>query len=398
MAASTTPIDVVIVDAVRSPIGRRNGGLSTLHPADVLGRVQSALLERTGVDPAAVGQVVTGCVSQVGEQTFNIGRTAWLAAGLPLSVANTTIDTQCGSSQQATNFATALIAAGVVDIAIACGVESMSRIPIGSAGGRALGLGTPIPSPYFDRYEMTSQFEGAERIAEKWGITRQDTDAFGLLSQQRAAKAWDEDRFGTQIVPIDAPDVDEDGTLLETTHRVTKDEGLRETSLEKLASLKPVARENGVHTAGSASQISDGAAAVMMMSAAKAAELGLTPLARVVDTCLVGVDPVLMLTGPIDATRHLLDRTGLSLDDIDLFEINEAFASVVLAWAKEFDTDLDRVNPNGGAIALGHPLGGTGAFLITKAVHELARSGSSTALITMCCGGGIGTGTIIERL
>ena len=398
MTTSTSPTDVVIIDAVRSPIGKRNGGLSTMHPADLLGKVQQALLERTGVDPASVGQVITGCVSQVGEQSFNTARPACPAAGLPQTVANTTIDTQCGSSQQATNLAAAMIGSGVVDIAIACGVETMSRIPIGVNSNKALGLGVPIPAPYFDEYEMTSQFEGAERIADKWGVTREDTDAFGLLSQQRAAQAWAEDRFATQIIPIEAPDRGEDGELLETTHTVSKDEGLRETTLEKLATLKPVARENGVHTAGSASQISDGAAAVLMMSAAKAEELGLTPLARVIDTALVGVDPVLMLTGPIDATRHLLERTGLTLDDIDLFEINEAFASVVLAWATEFDTDLEKVNPNGGAIALGHPLGGTGAFLITKAVHELQRADKNTALITMCCGGGIGTGTIIERV
>ncbi len=398
MATSISPTDVVIIDAVRSPIGRRNGGLSTMHPADLLGKVHQALFERTGVDPSIVGQVVTGCVSQVGEQSFNIGRTAWLAAGLPQSVANTTIDTQCGSSQQATNFATALIGSGVVDVAVACGVETMSRIPIGINSSKKLGLGVPIPGPYFEQYEMTSQFEGAERIADKWGINREDTDAFGLLSQQRAAQAWEEDRFATQIVPIEAPERNEEGEQLETTRTITRDEGLRETTLEKLATLKPVAREDGVHTAGSASQISDGAAAVLMMTAAKAEELGLTPMARVVDTALVGVDPVLMLTGPIDATRHMLERTGLTLDDIDLFEINEAFASVVLAWAKEFDTDLEKVNPNGGAIALGHPLGGTGAFLMTKAVHELQRADKNTALITMCCGGGIGTGTIIERI
>ncbi len=398
MTPSTTPTDVVIIDAVRSPIGRRNGGLSTMHAADLLGKVQQALIERTGIDPSVVGQVITGCVSQVGEQSFNIGRTAWLAAGLPQTVANTTIDTQCGSSQQATNLATALIGSGVVDVAIACGVETMSRIPIGVNSSKKLGLGVPIPKPYFEQYEMTSQFEGAERIAEKWGVTREDTDAFGLLSQQRAAQAWAEDRFATQVIPIEAPDRGEDGEPLETTHLVTKDEGLRETTLEKLATLKPVAREDGVHTAGTASQISDGAAAVLMMSAAKAEELGLTPMARVIDTALVGVDPVLMLTGPIDATRHLLERTGLTLDDIDLFEINEAFASVVLAWANEFDTDVEKVNPNGGAIALGHPLGGTGAFLMTKAVHELHRADKNTALITMCCGGGIGTGTIIERV
>ncbi|MCB0958818.1 MAG: steroid 3-ketoacyl-CoA thiolase [Acidimicrobiales bacterium] len=388
--------EVVIVDAVRTPVGKRNGGLSTLHPADTLGVVQQAVLERAGVDPAAVEQVVAGCVSQIGEQAFDIGRTAWLAAGLPQSVAATTVDTQCGSSQQATGLASALVGGGVVDVALACGVEAMSRVPIGS---NAKGdYGRPIPKSYFPRYEFTSQFEGAERIAERWGITRDDADAFGLRSQQLAAQAWAEDRFGTQIVPVEAPDVDEEGKPTGTTHVVARDEGLRETTLEKLQKLKPVAREDGVHTAGSSSQISDGAGAVLMMSADKAAELGLTPRARVVDTCLVGVDPVLMLTGPIDATRRLLDRTGLSIADIDTFEINEAFASVVLAWAKELDVPMERVNPNGGAIALGHPLGGTGAILVTKALHELERTGGRYGLVSMCCGGGLGTGTIIERL
>jgi acetyl-CoA C-acetyltransferase len=393
-----TSNEVVIVDAVRTPIGKRNGGLSTLHPAQILSTVQRAVVDRTGIDPTEVGQVVGGCVSQVGEQTFNVARTAWLSAGLPLSVAATTIDTQCGSSQQATNLASALVGAGVVDVALACGVESMSRIPIGSAGGRQLGLGSPIPSTYFDQYEMTSQFEGAERIADKWGITRDDTDAFGFASQQRAAQAWAEDRFAGQYVTVEAPDLDEEGNPTGTTHTVGRDEGLRETTLEKLASLKPVARDNGVHTAGNSSQISDGAAAVLMTTGEKAEALGLKARARIVDTCLVGTDPVLMLTGPIDATEHLLRRTGLSIDDIDVFEINEAFASVVLAWAKEVGADLDKTNPNGGAIALGHPLGGTGAFLLTKALYELERTGGRYGLISMCCGGGLGTGTIIERL
>jgi acetyl-CoA C-acetyltransferase len=390
--------EVVIVDAVRTPIGKRNGGLSTLHPAQVLSTVQRAVIDRTGIDPTEVGQVVGGCVSQVGEQTFNIARTAWLSAGLPLTVAATTVDAQCGSSQQATNLASALVGAGVVDVALACGVESMSRIPIGSAGGRQLGLGSPIPPTYFEQYEMTSQFEGAERIADKWGITREDTDAFGFASQQRAAQAWAEDRFGGQYVTVEAPDLDEEGNPTGTTHTVNRDEGLRETTLEKLASLKPVARENGVHTAGNSSQISDGAAAVLLMTAEKAEALGMTPRARIVDTCLVGTDPVLMLTGPIDATQHLLGRTGMSIDDIDVFEINEAFASVVLAWAKETGADLAKTNPNGGAIALGHPLGGTGAFLMTKALYELERTGGRYGLVSMCCGGGLGTGTIIERL
>ncbi len=390
--------NIVIVDAVRTPIGKRNGGLSTLHPAQVLAAVQRAIIDRTGIDPAEVGQVVAGCVSQVGEQAFNVGRTAWLSAGLPLSVATTTIDTQCGSSQQATNLAAALVGSGVVDVALACGVESMSRIPIGVGGSKNLGLGVPMPKTYFEQYEMTSQFEGAERIADKWGITRADTDAFGFRSQQLAAQAWNEDRFSGQYITVEAPDRNEDGSLADTFHTVARDEGLRETTMDKLASLKPVARENGVHTAGNSSQISDGASAVLMMTEEKAAALGLKPRARIVDTCLVGTDPVLMLTGPIDATQRMLSRTGMSIDDIDVFEINEAFASVVLAWQKEVGANPDRVNPNGGAIALGHPLGGTGGFLLTKALYELERSGGTYGLVSMCCGGGLGTGTIIERL
>jgi acetyl-CoA C-acetyltransferase len=397
-SSSASANSVVIVDAVRTPIGKRNGGLASMHAADLLGIVQSELIARTGIDPAEVGQVVGGCVSQVGEQSFNVTRTAWLAAGLPQSTAATTVDTQCGSSQQATNLATALVGSGVVDVAIACGVEVMSRVPIGSNSSKKLGLGVPIPKPYFERYEMTSQFEGAERIADKWGVTRDDADAFGLSSQERAAAAWAEGRFDGQWVAVTARDLNEDGTLAETTHVVDRDEGIRESSLEKLATLKPVAREDGVHTAGNSSQISDGAAAVLMMTEARANALGLTPRARVVDTCLVGVDPVLMLTGPIDATGQLLRRTGLGIDDIDVFEINEAFASVVLAWAKETGADLAKTNPNGGAIAVGHPLGGSGAILATRALHELDRSQGRYALISMCCGGGLGTGTIIERL
>lgn len=369
-----------------------------MHAADLLAEIQQELITRTGVDPALVGQVVTGCVSQVGEQSFNVGRTAWLSAGLPQEVAATTVDTQCGSSQQATNMATALVQGGVVDVAVACGVEVMSRIPIGMNSSRKLGMGVPIPKSYFEQYEFTSQFEAAERIADKWNISRTDADEFAFRSQTLAAQAWAEDRFATQIRAVDAPDLDDDGKPTGTTHRVERDEGLRETTLEKLATLKPVAREDGVHTAGSSSQISDGAAAVLIMTADKAKELGLTPKARVIDTCLIGVDPVMMLTGPIDATRRLLDRTGRSMGDIDVVEINEAFASVVLAWQRELDVDMDIVNPNGGAIALGHPLGGTGAFLMTKAVHELERADKTTALITMCCGGGLGTGTLIERL
>jgi len=370
-----------------------------MHPAELLGTVQKALVDRTGIDPSVIDQVVGGCVSQVGEQSFNVTRTAWLAAGLPMGTAATTVDTQCGSSQQATNLASSLVGSGVVDVAVACGVEIMSRIPIGINSSKKLGLGVPIPKTYFDRYEMTSQFEGAERIAEKWNITREDTDAFGLRSQQYAARAWAEGRFDGQFIEVDAPDLDEEGKPTGTTHRVSRDEGIRESTLEKLASLKPVLDRNpSVHTAGNSSQISDGASAVLMMTEEKAKALGLTPRARIVDTCLVGVDPILMLTGPIDATQRLLKRSGLKIGDIDTFEINEAFASVVLAWQKEVGADPEKTNPNGGAIALGHPLGGTGGFLLTKALYELERTGGRYGLISMCCGGGLGTGTLIERL
>jgi len=389
--------DVVIIEAVRTPVGRRNGGLAGVHPADLLAHALAEVVARSGINPAEVGQVVGGCVSQVGAQSFNITRTAWLAAGLPLEVAATTVDTQCGSSQQATNVATSLVASGVVDVAVACGVENMSMVPIGANSSKKLGFGVPIPKTYFGQYEFTSQFEGAERIAERWGITRADADAFGLRSQQLAARAWDEDRFGTQIAPLDAPLLDEERQPTGEQHTVRRDEGLRETTLDKLGTLKPVARPDGVHTAGSSSQISDGAAAVLITTAERARELGLTPLARVVDTCLVGVDPVLMLTGPIDATRRLLQRNNMTIGDIDLVEINEAFASVVLAWERELSADPERTNPNGGAIALGHPLGATGAVLTTKAVHELHRADATTALVTMCCGGGLGTGTLLER-
>ena len=388
--------DVVIISAVRTPLGRRNGGLSTVHPADLLGTVQRAALDQAGIDPSTIGQVIGGCVSQTGEQTFDIARTAWLGAGLPLSVPATTVDAQCGSSQQATNFAAALIAGGVVDAAVGCGVESMSRVPLGVAVKN--GPGRPIPKTYFEQYEYATQFEAAERIAEKWSITRDDCDRLGLASQERAQRAWSEGRFEREVIPIDAPDVDDEGKPTGSTHRVERDEGLRDTSLEALAKLKPVAREDGVHTAGTSSQITDGASAVVMTSLARAKELGLTPRARIVDQCLVGVDPVMMLTGPIDATHRLFERTGLSMADIDTVEINEAFASVVLAWAREHAPDMEAVNPNGGAIAIGHPVGATGARLITTALHDLERTDATLGLVTMCCGGGLGTGTIIERL
>jgi acetyl-CoA C-acetyltransferase len=288
------------------------------------------------------------------------------------------------------------VKAGVVDVALSCGIESMSRLPLGAATRGE--FGRPITKSYADQYELTSQFEGAERIADKWGVTRDDCDRFGLLSQERAQRAWAEGRFEREVVPIDAPTLAEDGTPTGESRHVVRDEGLRETSLEKLAALKHVARENGVHTAGSSSQITDGAAAVLITTAARAKELGLKARARIVDQCLVGVDPVLMLTGPIDATQRILERNRMQLGDIDLVEINEAFASVVLAWQREVGADMERVNVNGGAIALGHPVGATGARLVTTALHELERTDATLALVTMCCGGGLGTGTLIERV
>ena len=389
------PTDVVIVEAVRSPLGKRGGGLSTMHAADLLGAVQKEAIERSGIDPTAVDQVVGGCVTAAGEQSFNIARTAWLTAGLPLGVAATTVDSQCGSSQQATNLAATLIKSGTVDVVLSCGVESMSRVPLGV--NTSNGPGRAIPRSYRQYYEFVSQFEGAERIAEKWGITRQDTDAFGLASQQRAAQAWAEGRFDREVLPIDAPNLNDEGKPDGTTHRVERDEGMRESTMEGLAKLKAVAREDGVHTAGTSSQISDGAAAVLLMSGQKATELGLRPRARITHQCLVGVDPVLMLTGPIDASHKLFERSGLTMSDIDTTEINEAFASVVLAWERELKPDMDKVNPNGGAIAIGHPVGATGARLITTALHELERTDGTHGLVTMCCGGGLGTGTLLER-
>ncbi len=389
--------EVVIIDAVRTPVGRRNGELSTGHAINVLGDVQKALFDRTGMDPAEVGQVVGGCVDQVGMQTMNVTRNAWLAAGLPLEVAATTVDAQCGSSQQATNLAYSLVKSGVVDSAVACGVELMSQVPMGSTTNNR-DYGRPVNKRYWEHYEFTSQFEGAERIADQWDISRDDTDAYGLRSQELAAKAWDEDAFATQIVSVEVPVLGEDGKATGETLTVSRDGGMRDTTLDGLHQLKPVARENGVHTAGTSSQVSDGAGAVLMMTREKADDLGLTPMALVVDVCLVGSDPVLMLTGPIYATQKLLDDHGMQMGDIDVVEINEAFASVVLAWEKELGADMATVNPNGGAIALGHPLGGTGAILTTKAVHELHRSDKEYAIVTMCCGGGLGTGTLLQRI
>jgi len=385
--------DVVIVEAVRSPIGRRKGGLAGLHPAALLGAVQQGAVRRAGIDPRAIGQVIGGCVSQVGEQSFDVARTAWLAAGLPLEVPATTIDSQCGSSQQATTLGAGLVGAGIEDLVLACGLEMMTRVPLGSnmQGGR------PLPPSYRDHYAFASQFQGAEMIAREYGITREDADRFGLRSQQLAATAWREGRFAREVLPVDAPVLGEDGKPTGESRRVDRDEGIRETSLEKLAALKPV-EPDGIHTAGTSSQVSDGAAAVLVASPDRARDLGLRPRARILATTLVGVDPVTMLKGPIAATRKVLAETGLSISDMDVCEVNEAFASVVLAWMKELRPNPERVNPNGGAIALGHPTGATGARLLTTALHELERVGGRYALVSMCCGGGLGTGTIIERI
>jgi acetyl-CoA C-acetyltransferase len=385
--------EVVIVEAVRSPIGRRKGGLSGLHPAELLGIVQKAALTRAGVAPDAVGQVIGGCVSQVGEQSFDVARTAWLAQGLPMEVPATTVDSQCGSSQQATSLGAGLIGAGIEDLVVTCGVEMMTRVPLGSN----MSGGSPLPRTYRDHYAFASQFQGAEMIAKEYGISREDTDRFGLRSQQLAATAWREGRFAREVVPIDAPVLGEDRKPTGERRRVERDEGLRETSLEKLAGLQPV-EAGGVHTAGTSSQVSDGAAALVLASPDRARDLKLRPRARILATTLVGVDPVTMLKGPIPATRKVLAETGLTIGDMAVCEVNEAFASVVLAWMEEIGPNPERVNPSGGAIALGHPTGSTGARLLTTALHELERTGGRYGLVAMCCGGGLGTGTIIERL
>lgn len=390
--------DVVIVDAVRTAVGRRGGSLSKLQANDLLGTVQRAVVERVGIDPALVDQVVGGCVQQIGAQSANVIRNAWLTAGLPPEVPATTANVQCGSSQEATMMVHGLLGSGLAGLAVACGVETMSLIPMGSAAMPEGPFGMPRGGTYADVHEPTTQFEGADRIAHKYGISRRDTDELGVLSQQRAAAAWAEDRFAGQIIPVPVPAL-ADQESVSGTRLFERDECLRATSFEALAALRTNRPDaDAVHTAGTSSQISDGAGAVILATAERAAELGLRARARIVDSVLVGCDPVLMLEGPIPATRALLNRTGLSLADIDVFEVNEAFASVVLAWAKTVGADMAKVNPNGGAIALGHPLGGTGVILLTKALHELERTGGRYALVSMCCGGGLGTGTILERL
>jgi acetyl-CoA C-acetyltransferase len=377
----------VIVEAVRTPVGKRGGALSGLHAAEILGAAQAALLDRAGIDPAAVEQVAGGCVTQAGEQSGNVTRTAWLHAGLPYRCGCMTLDAQCGSAQQAAHVVAGLIAADAIGVGVACGVEAMSRVPLGANAGT--GVGTPKPASW--HIDMPNQYLAAERIAGRRGLTREQVDAFGLRSQALARAAWAQGRFDREVVPVKAPGTDGE------TRVVDRDEGLRETSMAALARLKPVI-EGGLHTAGTSSQISDGAAAVLIADAGRARDLGLRPRARFLAQALVGAEPYYHLDGPIAATQRVLASAGMTIADIDLFEVNEAFASVVLSWLGVVRPDPDRVNVNGGAIALGHPVGSTGARLLTTALHELERRDASTALITMCAGGAMATATILERL
>jgi acetyl-CoA acyltransferase len=382
--------DVVIVEAVRTAVGRRGGSLSGVHPVVLLAQVLEELMKRAGLKPDVVEDVVSGCVDQAGEQGLNVARNALLTAGFPYEIPGTTVDRQCGSAQQAIHFAANLIQGGVCDVTIGCGVEHMTRVPMGANVSN--GPGFPFPPELMAQYKLTSQGVSAEEIAKKWGISRTDADTFAYESQMKAARARDEGRFKKEILPIKV-NLEGVDTVFEA------DEGIRpDTTVEKLGTLTASFREDGVHHAGNSSQISDGAAAVLLMSAAKAKELGVKPRARIVAQAVVGSDPVLMLTGPITATPKVIERAGLTLDDIDLIEINEAFASVVLAWEKELGPDMRKVNVNGGAIALGHPLGCTGAKLMTTLLHELERTGGRYGHQVMCCGGGIATATVIERL
>ncbi len=383
--------EVVIVDAVRTPIGRghqEKGYYKDVHPSNLLAKTYSELIARTGIDASEVGDVIAGCVQQFGEQGLNIGRNAWLEAGLPIETPATTVDRQCGSAQQAVNFGAALIASGVHDVAIGSGVEHMGHISFADSMEVMKEHGAAFSPELLEHYNLVPQGISAEMIADQWEIPRSELDEIGLRSHQRAAKATEEGRFEREIIPFAV-----NGDAYVT------DQGIRpDTSLEKLSELKPAFKEDGKITAGNSSQISDGAAAVLMMTREKADALGLEPRARIVDETTVGVDPVIMLTGPIPATQRILKRNGMQIGDIDLIEINEAFASVVAAWRRELEPDMDRVNVNGGAIALGHPLGSTGARLITTLLHELERSDKEMGLVTMCCGGGLGTGTLIQRV
>jgi acetyl-CoA acetyltransferase family protein len=382
--------EVVIVEAARTPIGRghrEKGYYRDVHPNELLGSVYTAVIDRAGIEAKLVEDVVAGCVGQVGEQSMNIARNAWLQAGLPVETPAATVDRQCGSAQQAVSFAAGLIAAGAHDVMIAAGVEHMGRVPMGSQLGNGE-TGTPFPPELMARYELVPQGLSAEMIADQWEIPRSELDELGLRSHQLAHRATEQGRFEREIVPYRV-----NGDLYVT------DQGIRpDTSLEKLAALKPAFKPDGKITAGNSSQISDGAAAVLLMERRQAEALGLKPRARIFDMTTVGVDPVIMLTGPIPATQVLLERNGMTADNVDLFEINEAFSSVVAAWRREIDPDWDRVNVNGGALALGHPLGSSGARLITTLLHELERSDQEIGLVTMCTAGGTGTGTLLQRI
>ncbi|MGE5696954.1 MAG: steroid 3-ketoacyl-CoA thiolase [Candidatus Sericytochromatia bacterium] len=383
----------VIVEATRSPIGKRNGWLSGLHATELLGAVQKALVEKAGIEAGDVEQLIGGCVTQFAEQSNNITRVSWLTAGLPEEVGATTVDCQCGSGQQANHLIAGLIATGAIDIGIACGVEAMSRVGLGANAGPNRAA---IRAESWD-IDMPDQFTAAERIAKRRGITREDIDAFGFESQRKAKQAWAEGRFDREISPIEARVLDEQRQPTGERQTVSRDQGLRDTTLEGLASLKPVI-EGGIHTAGTSSQISDGAAAVLWMDSDVAKAHGLKPRARILSQALVGAEPYYHLDGPVQSTAKVLEKAGMKIGDIDVVEINEAFASVVLSWARVHNADMARVNVNGGAIALGHPVGSTGSRLITTALHELERTDKSTALITMCAGGALSTGTIIERI
>jgi acetyl-CoA acyltransferase len=383
--------EVVIVEAVRTPIGRghpEKGYYKDVHPNDLLGRCYTEVLDRAGVDASEVEDVIAGCVQQFGEQGFNIARNAWLQEGLPIEAAATTVDRQCGSAQQAVNFGAALIAGGIHDVVVGSGVEHMGHIPFAAGMKTQQEFGGAFTPKLMEKHNLVGQGLGAEMIAEQWEIPRSELDELALRSHQLAAKATDEGRFERETVPFKV-----NGSTYVT------DQGIRpDTSLEALAALKPAFKEDGRITAGTSSQISDGAAAVLLMSREKADQLGLKPRARIVDQTTVGVDPVTMLTGPIPATQKILDRNSMSIGDIDFIEINEAFAPVVAAWAREHKPDMDRVNPRGGAMALGHPIGSTGARLITTLLHELEDEDKELGLVTMCCGGGLGTATLIQRV
>jgi acetyl-CoA acyltransferase len=384
--------DVFVVEAARTPVGKRNGKLAGIHAIDLAAKALEAVVSRAGIDPAEVEDVVMGCVMQVGEQSINIGRMAWLHAGFPVETPATTVDRQCGSGQQALHFAANLVQAGVCDLVIAAGVESMSRVPMGTTS-RVEGTGKPSTSQIKKRFHLVPQGISAEMIAEKWGITREECDRFSYESHQKAHNAYEDGRFEKEMIPIEIENADG------TKEVFAKDEGIRpETTEEALANLKPAFMEGGIITAGNSSQISDGSAAVLLASEQKIEAVGLAPKARIVAQTVVGVDPVLMLTGPIPATDKVLAKAGLKLDDIDLVEINEAFAPVVLAWQREHNPDMSKVNIKGGAIAIGHPLGSTGARLATTLVHSLEETGGRYGLETMCCGGGLGTATIFERI